>query len=333
VVGRIWRCFAHYLGVWIDVVLVFAMCNRVLTGTSYVLSVTKRAALELIADNCFRNSAALSFYTLFSIAPVIFLAVYVAGLMASDVNFQQQISDQFSQLVGYQAAQGIGVLLDTIETEDQNRFQLTVGITVLIFSATNIFIQIQSSFNDIYKVRSRSGTGFVKQVLDRVISLGIVLSLGFLLIISLVLDSLVLIFHQYVFSILNDAAVIVVQLTQLFVLAALVVAVIYGLFHFLPDVYLPKKYKVRGSVVVASMLLLGKYGISFYIASSNLSELGGASASVILLMLWVYYTSIILFFGAEVIRAMADIDGVTLQPRRYATGIQTIEVADASLNK
>lgn len=100
------------------------------------------------------------------------------------------------------------------------------------------------------------------------------------------------------------------------------------MFHFLPDVILPKRIKLIGSLFVAAMLLLGKYGIGIYIANSELSELGGASASIFVLMLWIYYTSIILFYGAEVIRAIAEHEGLTLCPRRYANRIRVVVVGE-----
>ncbi len=301
-----------------------------LASARYAGAVAVNAAAGLFKDNCMRNAAALSFYALFSIAPIIYLAVYVAGILASDVDFQQQITQQFSELLGEQAAEGITMLLSTLETQQQNRFQLAVGIGVLVFSATNIFIQIQTTFNEVYRVQASTSAGLIKQVLDRVVSLGIILSLGFLMIVSLVLDSVVLAFHQYLFELLNAAAVIIVQLVQMLILVFLITGVIYAMFHFLPDVDLPRHLKLRGSLLVAGMLLLGKYGIGLYIANSKLSELGGASASIFVLMLWIYYTSIILFFGAEVIRAMAERDNLVMQPRRYATRIRTVVVDDSA---
>ncbi|GAB5452457.1 MAG: YihY/virulence factor BrkB family protein [Halioglobus sp.] len=300
---------------------------------SGAFSIFFKAVKGLFTDNCLRNAAALSFYALFSIAPIIYIAVYVAGVLAADINFQQQITQQFADLLGERAAEGISVLLSTLDNQNQGTFQLAVGIAILVFSATNIFVQIQSTFNDIYRVQPRASAGLIKQVLDRVISLGIILSLGFLLIISLVLDSLVLAFHDYLFELLNDAALVVVQLLQMLVLVFLITSVIYGMFHFLPDVYLPDTLKVRGSLLIAGMLLLGKYGIGLYIANSKLSELGGASASIFVLMLWIYYTSIILFFGAEVIRAMAERDNLFLEPRRYATRIRTVVIGDTGTDQ
>lgn len=287
-------------------------------------AVLKASVTNFFDDNCFRYSAALSFYTLFSIAPLVMISIYVAGLVAADVNFQQEITRQFSVLVGERAADGVEVLMATLQHQDQSRFQLVMGTLVLLFSATNIFVQLQGAFNEIYSVQARAGRSVFKQVLDRLISLGMILSLGFLLLASLVIDSVVVSLRHYLFSLLNDAAVILVTLLQNAVLITLVTGVIYALFHFLPDVEIPRRHKLRGSLAVTAMLILGKYAIGLYIGNSNLSQLGGASASVIVLMLWIYYTSLILFFGAELIKAMAAQAGEPLPPRRYATIVRTI---------
>ena len=292
--------------------------KRLRSGATLVMSAMK----GLMAHHGTRSAAALSFYALFSIAPIIYLAANVAGMLASDVNFQQQVTKQFAQLLGPQAATGIDVLLSTLESQSQSQFQVVIGVVVLIFSATNMFVQFQLTFNEIFGVQAQARTGFLKQIFDRVVSLGLVLSLGFLLIVSLVLDSLVLLFNEYLVSLFSDAAVVIAQASQLGALAVLVSSVIYGMFHFLPDVYLPNYLKLRASLLVAATLLVGKYGMGAYIANSRVSELGGASASVFVLMLWIYFSSLILCFAAEVIRVLAENDGVELQPRRYATVIR-----------
>ncbi len=297
------------------------------------LGILRDALGGLLQDNCMRNAAALSFYALFSIAPIVYIAVYVAGILAADVDFQQEITHQFSALLGERAADGVSQLLGTLDQQEQGGFQLFVGAAILVFSATNIFVQVQNTFNEIYRVQPRPSAGIVKQLLDRLISLGMILSLGFLLIVSLVLDSMVLAFHDYLFDLLNDAAVIIVQAVQMIVLVFLITSVIYGMFHFLPDVYLPRRLKFLGSLYVAAMLLAGKYGIGLYIANSKLSDLGGAAASIFVLMLWIYYTSIILFFGAQIIRAIAEHQGRVLSPRRYAARIRVVTLGEEGEEK
>lgn len=294
----------------------------------YSWEVLKAAVRNFMADNCFRYAAALSFYALFSIAPMVLISVHIAGLVAYNVDFQQEITQQFTQLVGPQGAQGITVLLDNLEQENSSTFQLVAGALVLLFSATNIFVQLQDAFNEIFSVKAAEGKGLITKILDRLISLGVILSLGFILIVSLVIDSAIVLMQQFLTAAFPDLAVVLIGTIQYLILAALAMLETYALLHYLPDVTIKKSYKVTGTVIIAVLMLMGKTTISWYIGNSRFSELGGATASVIVLMLWIYYSSLIVFFGAEVIKARGQVDGIVFPPRRYAVRVETVTVSE-----
>lgn len=298
----------------------------------YALRVLLEALKGFIGDNCFRYSAALSFYTLFSIAPMVMISIHIASLVTTEVDFQEELVQQFGELVGEQGAQGITVLISSVEEEQSSRLRLIVSSLVLLFSATNIFVQLQVAFNVIFSV-GVTGRGVLKQVLDRLISLGIIISLGLIMIVSLVIDSGIVLLHNALLARYPDLAVVFVSVVQYLALVGLAAGVIYALLHFLPDVHLPRRYKISGCVLITLLLLLGKSSISWYIATSQFSEMGGASASVIVLMLWVYYSSLIVFFGAEVIKGMATVDGITLHPRRYAVRVRSVVVTDTKADE
>lgn len=294
----------------------------------YVWKVLKLAVPSFLADRCFRFSAALSFYTLFSIAPLILLAIYIAGIFADDAVVRDQVTSQFENLIGVQGASGVRTLIDTLHREDQNTFSLIAGIGILLYSATNIFIQIQTSFNEIFMVKAIEGKSFKKLVIDRLISLGMVLSLGFIMIISLILDSIVVTFIDFLSEAFDELSVAMAMIAQYGLILILVYGVIYALIRFLPDVIIPKNFIFKGSLITALLLLVGKFGIGWYIGNSNFSQLGGASSGVIILMLWVYYSSIILFFGGELIKAMAKVSDVYISSTRYAKRIKYVELKD-----
>jgi len=292
----------------------------------YVWKVTRKAGVHFDADNCYRYSAALSFYTLFSIAPIVYISIYVAGIFASDVDFRQLVSNQLSTIVGESGAKGVTLLLESLENRDQTVIELIIGIFVLLFSATNIFIQIQGSINEIFRVKPREEVGFKKILFDRLTSLGMILSLGFVMLISLVLDSIVVALRNWLERAFTDLTIDLITVGENLVIALLTFAVIYALFKFLPDVKVPKPYLIRAGLVITILLLIGKFGINWYISSSRFSDLGGASASIIILMLWVYYSSYILFFGAELIRAMGTVDGYKFQTSHYASRVKVVRV-------
>lgn len=239
----------------------------------YVFRIFLRTVKNFTSDYCFRYAAALSFYTLFSIAPMVMISVYAAGILASDIDFQGELIRQFTNLVGERGAQGVTVLVQTLDDEETTGFQLLIGSAVLLFSATNIFVQLQSAFNEIFSVVS-SGRGFIKKLLDRIISLGIVVSLGLVLILSLVIDSAVVLLQNYLVATYPDIAVVFITMVQYLILMLLATLEIYALLHFLPDVQLPIKYKLRGCIFITLALVSGKSIISWYIGNSQFSELG-----------------------------------------------------------
>lgn len=300
---------------------------------TYGWRVLQAAVQNFLDDKCFRYAAALSFYALFSIAPMVLISVHVAGIIAYNVDFQQEITQQFTQLLGSQGAEGITVLLDNLEEENSSTFQLIVGALVLVFSATNIFVQLQDAFNEIFSVKAAEGKGLIKKLLDRLISLGVILSLGFILIISLVIDSAIVLMQDYLTAVFPGIAVAVIGSLQYLILAGLAMLEIYALLHYLPDVTIKKSYKIKGTILIAVLMLAGKTTISWYIGNSRFSELGGATASVIVLMLWIYYSSLIVFFGAEVIKAMGQVDDIVFFPRRYAVRVETVIVSEDETGK
>lgn len=294
----------------------------------YIWKVVKNTAIGFNEDNCFRYSAALSFYTLFSIAPVVMIAIYVAGLFADDAAVRNEITAQFTNLMGERGAEGIMILMESLRREDQSIFSLILGLGILLFSATNIFVQIQTSFNEIFKVKVREGKSVIKLLLDRAISLGMILSLGFIMIITLVLDALVVKFVDKLGQYFTQLSISLAAIAEYTIIMGIVTAVIAALFRVLPDVIVYKKYLWRSAFITTILLLVGKFGIGWYIGNSNLSQLGGASSSVIILMLWVYYTSLILFVGAELIRAQLSIGEREITPNKYAVRIKSVKIED-----
>lgn len=299
----------------------------------YGFRVLVLAIRNFLSDSCFGHSATLSFYTLFSLAPMALISVQVASLFAAEVDFERELVQQFSELVGPQGAQGVAVLLDNLESTETTRFRLTIGALVLMFSATNIFVQLQNSFNQVFCVKASGHRGILKKALDRLISLGIILSLGLIMILSLVVDSAMVLVQNWLAASFPQVAVYFIAMIQYVVLGILGTLEIYALLHFLPDVQIPPKYKVHGCAVIVLLLVLGKGAISAYISTNQLSELGGAAASIVVLMLWIYYSSAILFFGAELIRSQAAIDEVPLLPKRYAVKVKSVVVEEADQAK
>lgn len=299
-------------------------------GLKYAWNVLFRSVIAFFGDGCFRFSAALSFYTLFSIAPIVLITLYVAGIFFDDSTFREEITERFRELIGEQGAQGIFILMEVVADEDEDAtFSLVAGLAFLAFSATTIFVQIKNGFNDIFLVRAVEGRkGWIKLLRDRVVSFGLVISLGFAMIISLVLDTLILSLVQYVTRDMEELSLVLVQVFQNLLILALVFGVILALFRWLPDAVIPRHFLYIGALITTILLLLGKFLIGWYISRSNFSELGGAAASIVILMLWVYYSSVILFLGAEVVKAQTEVSRLPYHAGPYAKKVKVVEIDD-----
>lgn len=293
---------------------------------NYVWQVTKEAFTNFGRDNCFRFCAALSFYTLFSIAPIVLMSLFVAGLFIDNTSLRDEIIRQFQTLIGEKGAHGVQVLIEVLQRQEQNTFRLILGIVVLVISATTIFIQMQGALDEIFHVRPVRGKGVIKKLLlDRVISLGMILSLGLITIVSLVLDSLVVSVIHNLLDSYKEMSVILVDIGQNAIIFFIMGGMLFAIFKFLPDVTIPGKLVLRSAVITTLLLLLGKFGIGWYISNSNFSQLGGASSSIIILMLWVYYSSMILMFGAELVKAQAVVKDIELPAQHYGVKVKYVE--------
>jgi membrane protein len=197
---------------------------------------------------------------------------------------------------------------------------------MLLVGATTVFAEIQDSINTIWNLKAKPKKNWLKLVVDRVLSFSIVVSLGFLLLVSLVIHGLMEALGHRLHTMFPDIAVIflyIVNLILTFIVTSLLFAII---FKILPDAKIKWKDVLMGAMVTAVLFMLGKFGISFYIGNSNVNDAYGTAGSLVVILLWVYFSSIILYFGAEFTKAYATVYGSSIHPNQYAVWIQQIEV-------
>ncbi|MEX0618665.1 MAG: YihY/virulence factor BrkB family protein [Pseudohongiellaceae bacterium] len=302
-----------------------------LNWLKYSWRVLRTAGTDFGSDNCFRSSAALSFYTLFSMAPIVWITISVASIFVDSTVVRDEITGAFRNLIGDEGSEGVFALLDTLRTQQSGVFAVLTGLGVLVFSATTILVQIKNGFNEIFKVRAVEGRkGWLKIIVDRLVSMGLILSLGFAMIISLMLDTLIVSVVNFFSRNFEALSLFLLQALQNLIAFGLIYLVIYSMFRWLSDVDVDGKFLLRGALFTTVVLLIGKFAIGWYIGQSNLAAIGGAASSVVVLMLWVYYSSVILFFGAEVVKAQTLVNHQTYKPSRYARKVKLIDVEQES---
>lgn len=281
---------------------------------------------SFVSDRCFQFSAAVSFYTLFSIAPIVSILIYIGSIFADDATISEELNFYLSQFFSSESVEGVLILVENLQRDGSNLLSLIAGILILIFSATNLFIQLKESFNDIFHVKPKEGKGLIKALVDRSIAFGMLVFLGVGLFLSLVIDSILISFFDFFSAYFETSDVVFAGIGGNIVTLIIVSLAVLCMFYFLPDVSIRKRLLIYGSLITAFLLFLGKFIVGWIIANSSFTQLTGASSSVIILMLWIYYSSMILFFGAEIIKAMAESAGGGIVPNKYSTRIKYIEV-------
>ncbi|MEO7598564.1 MAG: YihY/virulence factor BrkB family protein [Opitutus sp.] len=270
------------------------------------------------ADNAFKHSAAVSFYTLFSLAPVTIIAVGVAGMFFGKEVATKQFSDQMTQLVGKTSAELIQKTVEANAVHDGGWVSTVMGAILLIVGATTVFGQLQGSLNEVWGVTSMpSRSGWVVMIVQRLISFAMVITVGFLLLTSLVLSTAlsaaVTVAQGY-----TPVPPTVLHAADLGIGLAIITVLFALLFKVLPDVHVRWFETWLGAFVTAMLFTLGRFVIALYLGHSTIASSYGAASSLVALLIWIYYSCAILFYGAEFIRAYRLNRGETVQPKKTA---------------
>lgn len=284
-------------------------------------------------DNCFQYSAAVSFYTLFSLAPIVLIAVYTAGFFAGNDSVMQELTNFLTESFGAESTDAVLLLVQTIQTDTRNILYLLLSFVFLIVSATTVFVQFKDSFNRIFKVVPKQEAGILKTLIDRFMSFGMIVLLGFAMILSLVLDSVLIGLFDMLSENFESTQLMLTAAGSNFLTMFMIFIAILVMFYILPDVKAKPRPWIFGSLITTVLLTIGKFGVGMIIGNSSLNELTGASASIIILMLWVYYSSIIVFFGIEMVKAMAEYGESEIKAGRFARKIKMVEIKPFNKSK
>ena len=262
--------------------------------------------LSFIDDEALSRGAAIAFYAITSLAPVLLIVIAVAGLVFGQEAAQNAISGQFSALMGKQAADLLESVIASASAESSGVLATIVGMVTLIATASGVFGEMQAALNTIWKTRSR-GTILSRLVRARIASLGLVGALGFLLIVSLAVSAGLTAFANHLDTLPVGALVLSVLN---FAISLLLFAVLFGaIYKVLPDRTLQWKDVVVGALMTSVLFNLGKTVIGWYLGSSAVASSYGAAGGLIVLLLWVYYSAQIFLFGAEFTKIYANAHG------------------------
>ncbi|MBQ4820574.1 YihY/virulence factor BrkB family protein [Aquimarina sp. MMG016] len=266
----------------------------------------------------FQMSAAVSYYSLFSFPALLIIIIQVTGLFYEKREVKGKIIKEISEVLGIDAANTVEVMLKNAVDQEQSTLVIIIGIITLLYGATGMFIALQKSLNTIWRVKPKPKNEILKMIKDRIFSLGLILMIGFLLLTSLVLTALITATTDWISQHFPDFILYAIQVIN-FVLSLLLTTVLFAfMFKILPDVTMRWKDVWLGAFITTILFSIGKSALGIYFGTVNPGSTFGAAGSVILILLWVSYSSLILFFGAEFTRILASKYGAGIQPASYA---------------
>ena len=291
-----------------------------------IWEVLKNSFTGFSNHNVMKFSAALAYYTVFSMAPLLIVIISLCCIFLGQEAVEGQIYGALAGFMGEDTAMQLQEIIKKASISGKDTIAAIIGIITLLVGATTVFAEIQDSINDIWGLKPKPKRGWLKILKNRFLSFSVIISLGFILLVSLAVTSLIDGFSDILQARFPEVTVVIFYiLNQAITLA--VISLIFGvIFKVLPDAEIKWRDVISGSVVTALLFMLGKFAISFYISKSEVGSTYGAAGSLVVLLLWTYYSSIILYFGAEFTKAYAVKFGSEIRPSNYAVTMKQVEV-------
>ena len=288
--------------------------------------VLKKSFKGFSNDRITKMSSSLSYYTIFSMAPLLIIIISLSGLFLGQDAAQGKIYDQLSNFIGSNAASQLQTMIQNASLSGKSKFAAIIGIATLIVGATTVFAQIQDTINFIWGIKPKPKKGWLSFLKNRFLSFSVIIGLAFLLLVSLTLSTIVDTFSASLKAHFPQITVVLLYVINT-VITLLLTALIFGtIFKVLPDAKIRWRDVITGAITTAVLFMLAKFGISFYISKSNVGSTYGAAGSLVILLLWVYFSAMILYFGAEFTKAYAVEFGAAIHPDDYAVTTKIVEV-------
>ena len=285
--------------------------------TARVLRLAQSAIRAWWDDDAPRLGASLAYYTLFAIAPILLVATAVAGMVFGAEAVRGEIVGQLDHLIGTEGARAIQGLLEGASQRRTGIFATVFGSITFVIAATGAFLELQSALNTIWRVKPNPGTNFRVFLLDRVRSFGLVVAIGFLLMVSLAVTAALAALNGW-FARHSPSIPLLWTGVSMFVSLIVTTGLFALLFRFLPDVHLRWRDVTPGALATAVLFTIGQQLIGLYLGQGSVSSSYGPAGSVMILLLWVYYSCQIVLLGAEFTRAYAQRDGAKPAPESFA---------------
>jgi membrane protein len=290
----------------------------------------KKAAIDFNDDNGFKLAASLSYSMIFSIGPFLIVAISLAGIIWGEQAAEGKVYVQIKDLVGSAAAAQIQDIIRNIQNSHHTVAGAVIGGAILMIGATGVFTEIQGSINYMWCILAKPKKGWLKFLMNRLLSFSLIITFGFISMVSLVINSLMDLLGDWLKKYFSHMTVYFFYTVNLVLTLAVIILLFMIIFRILPDAIISWRDSFVGAVFTGVLFILGKLLIGLYLGHSNIGILYGAAASIIVILSWVYYSSIILYYGAEFTRAYAIANGAGI--RKSDTAVYIIKRESHELN-
>ena len=277
-------------------------------------------------DNPMLYGASIAFYMIFSLPALLIFTVFIAGTIFEQQVVEEQIFYYIEQLVGQDSARQIGNILKNAALDEARPVAKVIGIATLTFSATTVFVNTQLALNEIWGVRAKPQKGWLKLIINRLFSFILVISLGLMLLVTIIIDTLLSSFGELLENFFSDYTVYLMRVTSTVVYVSIVTLVFSLVFKLLPDAHVRWRDVSVGAIVTTALFVIGKELIGVYLNASNFSSAYGAAGSLVVILIWVYYSAVIFLIGAEFTKAYSLRVGKEIRPKKNAVKVVKKEI-------
>jgi len=272
---------------------------------------------EFVNDNGLKLSAALSYYTIFSLPPLVIIVTSLCGIYYGPEAIRGELYGQIQGFVGSKAALQIQEIIKSVNVTFHNTFATIIGVIVLIIGASGVFAEIQDSINYIWGIKAKPKRGLMRFLINRLMSFFMIIAAGFLLLVGLLINSIADILNRRMMPYHPPETIYLYHVFNFLLLFLLITFLFVAIFKALPDGKVSFRHSLVGASVTAIFFTGGKFLIGAYLTSSGMGSVYGAAGSVILILAWVYYSAIILYFGAEFTKVYSKTYGKGIVPNEY----------------
>lgn len=287
--------------------------------------VLKDTFTGFMKDKGLKLSASLSYYTVFSLAPLLLLIISLTGIFFGREAVEGRVFTEINGLIGSNAALQIQEVIQNLELSGKTNISMIIGAVTLVIGATTVFGEIQDSINIIWNLKAKPKRGWLKFLKTRLLSGSIIIGLGFLLIVSLLINGVLVALNEILRGYFPQVAVIFLNIADIAINFGVITVLFGTIFKVLPDAKITWKDVRAGAFFTACLFMLGRYLIGLYIETTAAGSPYGAAGSIIVILLWVYFSAAILYIGAEFTKAYAEHVGAKIRPAEYAVYVEEKE--------